>query len=44
MFNKILIVTHRGVIYAIHRILGLKVRAIENLEMITLNFWYILEK
>ena len=36
--EKILIVTHGGVIYAIHRILGLKVRAIENLEMVTVNF------
>ena len=35
--KKILIVTHGGVIYAIHRILGLKVRAIENLEMVTVE-------
>ena len=36
--KKILIVTHGGVIYAIHRILGLKVKVIENLEMVTVNF------
>lgn len=36
--EKILIVTHGGVIYAIHRILGLKVGAIENLEMVTVEF------
>ena len=35
--EKILIVTHGGVIYAIHRILGLKVKPIENLEMVTLE-------
>lgn len=35
--EKILIVTHGGVIYGIHRILGLKVKAIENLEMITIE-------
>lgn len=35
--EKVLIVTHGGVIYAIHRILGLKVKAIENLEMVTIK-------
>lgn len=35
--KKVLIVTHGGVIYAIHRILGLKVKAIENLEMVTVE-------
>lgn len=36
--KKLLIVTHGGVIYAIYRILGLKVKAIENLEMVTVEF------
>lgn len=36
--KKILIVTHGGVMYAIHRILGLKVKAIENLEIVTIEF------
>lgn len=36
--EKILIVTHGGVIYAIQRILGLKIRTIENLEMVTVKF------
>lgn len=35
--KKILIVTHGGVIYGIHRILGLKMKAIGNLEMITIK-------
>ena len=35
--QKILIVTHGGVIYAIYRILGLKVKVIENLEMVTVD-------
>ena len=35
--EKILVITHGGVIYAIHRILGLKVGIIENLEMITVE-------
>lgn len=35
--EKILVVTHGGVIYAIHRILGLKVKPIENLEMVTIE-------
>lgn len=35
--EKILIVTHGGVIYGMHRILGLKVKVIENLEMITIE-------
>lgn len=35
--EKILIITHGGVIYAIHRILGLKIRAVENLERITIE-------
>lgn len=35
--KKILVVTHGGVIYAIHRILGLKVKPIENLEMVTIE-------
>lgn len=35
--EKILIVTHGGIIYAIHRILGLKVKPIENLEMVTIE-------
>ena len=35
--EKILIVTHGGVIYGIHRILGLKVKVIENLEMVTIE-------
>ena len=36
--EKILIVTHEGVIYAIYRILGLKVKTIENLEMVTIEY------
>lgn len=36
--KKILIVTHGGVIYAIYRILRLKVKEIENLEMVTVEF------
>ena len=32
--EKIIVVTHGGVIYAIHRLLGLKVKVIENLEML----------
>ena len=36
--KNILIVTHGGVIHEIHRILGLKVRTIENLEMIKVEF------
>lgn len=32
--ERILVVTHGGVIYSIFRMLGLKVRTIENLEMI----------
>lgn len=36
--KKILIVTHGGVIYAIHRIFGFKVRTIENLEMVTIEY------
>lgn len=36
--EKILVVTHGGVIYAIYRILGLKIKAIENLEMVTIEF------
>lgn len=36
--EKILIVTHGGVIYAIYRILGLKVKTIENLEMVTIEY------
>lgn len=35
--EKILVVTHGGVIYAMHRILGLKVKPIENLEMVTIE-------
>ena len=35
--KKVLIITHGGVIYGIHRILGLKVKAIENLEMVTIE-------
>ena len=35
--EKILIVTHGGVIYAIYRILGLKVKVIENLEVVTIE-------
>lgn len=35
--KKILVVTHGGVMYAIHRILGLKVKIIENLEMVTIE-------
>lgn len=35
--EKILVVTHGGVIYEIHRILGLKVRPIDNLEMVTVE-------
>lgn len=36
--KKILIVTHGGVIYAIHRIFGFKVRTIENLEIVTIEY------
>lgn len=36
--KKILIVTHGGVIYAIYRILGIKVKTVENLEMVTVEF------
>lgn len=36
--KKILVVTHGGVIYAIYRILGLKVKTIENLEMVTIEY------
>ena len=36
--EKILVVTHGGVIYAIYRILGLKVRLIANLEMVTIEY------
>ena len=36
--EKILVVTHGGVIYAIYRILGLKVKTIENLEMVTIEY------
>lgn len=36
--EKILVITHGGVIYAIHRILGLKAKIIENLEMIDIEF------
>ena len=36
--KKILVVTHGGVIYAIYRILGLKVRTIENLEIVTIEY------
>lgn len=36
--EKILVVTHGGVIYAIHRILGLEIKVIENLEMLTIEF------
>ena len=35
--KKILVVTHGGVIYAIYRILGLKVKIIENLEIVTIE-------
>lgn len=35
--EKILVITHGGVVYAIHRILGLKVKVIENLEMVTVE-------
>lgn len=35
--EKILVVTHGGVIYAINRILGLKVKVMENLEMVTIE-------
>lgn len=35
--EKILIVTHGGVIYAIHRILGLNIKIIENLKIVTIN-------
>lgn len=35
--EKILVVTHGGVIYAINRMLGLKVKVIENLEMVTIE-------
>lgn len=36
--KKVLIITHRGVICAIFRILRLKVKTIENLEMVTIEF------
>lgn len=36
--EKILVVTHGGVIYAIHRILHLEIKVIENLEMVTIEF------
>lgn len=35
--KKILVITHGGVIYAIYRILGLKMKVIENLEMVTIE-------
>lgn len=35
--KKVLIITHGGVIYAMYRILGLKVKTIENLEMVTIE-------
>lgn len=35
--EKILIITHGGVIYAIQRILKMKVKAIENLQMVTIE-------
>lgn len=36
--KNILVITHAGVIYGIYRILGLKIKAIENLEMLTIEF------
>lgn len=35
--KKVLVVTHGGVIYAIYRILGIKVKAIDNLQMVTIE-------
>lgn len=35
--KKVLVITHGGAVYAIHRILGLKVKTIENLEMVTID-------
>lgn len=36
--QNILIITHAGVICAIHRILRLSIKSIDNLETITINF------
>ncbi len=38
-YNKqnILVITHGGIIHSIHRVLGLKTKDINNLEMITIE-------